>query len=176
VRAIFHTSHHRAGVPWGILRACSTGGPGCGVFARTFDEEFRLTEPPRQRTGLQQFLLYWLPLLLYVTVILTLSAQPNLKQPFPFENGDKLCHLIEYGGLGILLARLLRGALRVRFALVGALIAIAVGSLIGAGDEYFQSYIPGRDSSVYDWMADTTGVMLAQIAFLVATRIAAKKS
>jgi VanZ family protein len=34
---------------------------------------------------------------------------------------------------------------------------------VGACDEKFQAGIPGRDSSVYDWLADTTGALLAQL-------------
>jgi len=114
---------------------------------------------PPERTFFRKFLIYWLPVLLYVTVILTLSAQPYLQNPLKFHNSDKLCHLLEYGGLGILLARALRGTMRLR-----------VGSLIGAGDEYFQSFVPGRDSSVFDWMADTLGVMLAQVIYVWGAR------
>ena len=121
---------------------------------------------PPARSFFQQFLVYWLPVLLYVTVIVALSAQANLKPPLHFPNSDKLFHLLEYGGLGILLARALRGTLRVRMPLFAAMMAIGIGSLIGAGDEYFQSFVPGRDSSVYDWMADSLGVMLAQVPYV----------
>jgi VanZ family protein len=41
---------------------------------------------------------------------------------------------------------------------------------VGAGDEYFQSFIPGRDSSVYDFMADAAGIVLAQLATLLFLR------
>ena len=129
-----------------------------------------MSERPPARTFFKKFLIYWLPVLLYVTVILTLSAQPYLQNPLKFHNSDKLCHLLEYGGLGILLARALRGTMRVRIALFAAMMAIGVGSLIGAGDEYFQSFIPGRESSVFDWMADTLGVMLAQVIYVWGAR------
>jgi len=115
-------------------------------------------------------MLFWLPVLAYVCLILTLSAQPHLKVPLNFNNADKLCHLLEYGALGFLLARALRGTLRVRRPALAAMMAIVIGSAIGAGDEYFQSFVPGRDSSVYDWMADTTGVILAQIAYMIGAR------
>ena len=115
-------------------------------------------------------MLFWLPVLAYVCLILTLSAQPHLKVPLNFNHADKLCHLLEYGALGFLLARALRGTLRVRRPALAAMMAIVIGSAIGAGDEYFQSFVPGRDSSVYDWMADTTGVILAQIAYMIGAR------
>lgn len=123
---------------------------------------------PPARTFFQNFLRFWLPVLLYLTVILALSAQPYLKLPIRFNNADKLYHLIEYGGLGWLLVRALRGTMRLRTPVAAAAIAIVLGSLFGAGDEYFQSFVPGRDSSPYDWMADTAGVVLAQIVYVLA--------
>jgi VanZ family protein len=125
---------------------------------------------PPERTGFQKFIVYWLPVLLYLTLILTLSAQPHLQVPFHFTNADKLCHLAEYGLLGLLLARALRGTMRISSPLIAAMMAIGIGSAFGAGDEWFQGFIPGRDSSVYDWMADTTGVVLAQILYVIGAR------
>jgi len=122
--------------------------------------------PPERRFFIQ-FLQYWLPVLLYVTLIIVLSSQANLQPPFHWNNGDKLAHMMEYFGLGILLARAWRSALRLRWALAAAMIALAMGVLVGAGDEFYQSFVPGRDSSVYDLMADTIGVALAQVAYLV---------
>ena len=98
-------------------------------------------------------------------MILSLSAQPHLQPPLHFPNADKLFHLLEYGGLGLLLARALRGSLPDRPALVITLLAIGLGSLMGAGDEYFQSFVPGRDSSVFDWMADTLGAVIGQFVY-----------
>ncbi len=125
---------------------------------------------PQGSSVFRDFLRYWLPALAYVTLIITLSAQPHLKVPFDFRYSDKLAHLAEYGVLGLLLVRALHGSLGLPLAVTTALLAIGIGALIGAGDEYFQSFVPGRDSSVFDWMADVTGVTLAQIAYRVAVR------
>ncbi len=116
------------------------------------------------------FVRYWLPVAAYVGVILTLSAQPNLKPPVEFFNADKVAHILEYGGLGVLLARASRAQFRQRFAFRAALLALAIGAAVAAGDEVFQSFIPGRDSSVFDWTADTIGLLLAQIAYLIFAR------
>jgi VanZ family protein len=113
-----------------------------------------------------QFMRYWLPVLVYLTVIFSLSAQPNLKPPMSFQNSDKFWHVLEYGGLGLLLGRALRAGMSGRSALLAAGVALAVGSMIGASDEVFQRGVPGRDSSVSDWAADTVAVALAQGALL----------
>ena len=117
---------------------------------------------PARRGFFDRFMRYWLPVLVYLTVIFSLSAQPNLKPPMRFQNSDKVWHLLEYGGLGLLLGRALRSGLGGRAALAAAGAALAIGSVIGAVDETFQRSIPGRESSVLDWAADTAGVTLAQ--------------
>jgi VanZ family protein len=38
--------------------------------------------------------------------------------------------------------------------------------LVGSFDEFYQSFVPGRDSSVYDLLADTIGVALAQLVYV----------
>jgi VanZ family protein len=95
-----------------------------------------------------------------------LSSQPNLQPPLHFRNADKVCHIGEYFGLGILLARAIRASMRLRFALAASLIALALGMLVGSFDEFYQSFVPGRDSSVYDLLADTIGVALAQLIYV----------
>lgn len=112
------------------------------------------------------FFRYWLPVLAYVSTIFALSAQQHLSPPFHFQNSDKVMHLLEYGGLGLLLSRAIRASLPGRTWLATALLTLAVGMAVGAGDEYFQSFVPGRESSVFDWFADSTGMVFAQIAFL----------
>ena len=116
------------------------------------------------------FVRYWLPVLAYVSTIFILSAQPRLQPPLHFQNSDKLMHLLEYGGLGWLFVRALRASQPARPWVWVSLLALGVGLGIGAGDEYFQSFIPGRESSVFDWLADGTGLTFAQLAFLAFAR------
>jgi VanZ family protein len=116
------------------------------------------------------FVRYWLPVLGYVSVIFVLSAQPGLQSPLRFQNGDKVMHLLEYGGLGLLFARAVLASFPARPWVFVSLLALFTGLGIGAGDEYFQSYIPGRESSVFDWLADGTGLTLAQLAYLALAR------
>lgn len=127
-------------------------------------------ERPQERRVFHLFLLYWLPVLLYLTVMLVVSAQPYLTPPFEFPYSDKLMHALEYFGLGILVARGLRATMRIHLPLVAALLALSFGIVVGTGDEYFQSFVPGRVSSPFDLLADTFGSMLAQLVYLAFTR------
>ena len=127
-------------------------------------------ERPQERRIFSLFLLYWLPVLLYLTVILVLSAQPYLSPPFEFPNSDKVMHVLEYFGLGVLVVRALRATMRITLPLVAALLALSFGILVGTGDEYFQSFVPGRQSSPFDLLADTVGLIVAQLVYLAITR------
>ena len=144
-------------------------GDGTRAGRTSSDEEERLTELPPRRSFFPLFILFWAPVLLYVSVIFALSAQPNLTPPLNFENSDKFFHMLEYGGLGFLFSRALRASARIRRALRVALIVVAVGAVIAMSDEIFQSFIPGRDSSATDWMADVTGLLFAQVFYLMFT-------
>jgi hypothetical protein len=117
----------------------------------------------------EQFVRYWLPLLAYVALIFTLSAQPHLSPPLHFQNADKLCHLGEYGVLGILLFRVVRAQGWGRRRDVAALFVLLAGMAIGGADERFQSIIPGRSCDLFDWLADSLGVGLAQVISLAWT-------
>lgn len=112
----------------------------------------------------------WILVAAYVAIIFTLSAQPNLASPFHFLNGDKLAHTLEYGGLGVVLVLAIRGRMNWDRALFGGLAALTIGLAIGVADERLQSIIPGRDCSVFDWMADAGGLILGQLAYLAIRR------
>jgi VanZ family protein len=127
-------------------------------------------ERPQERRIFHLFLLYWLPVLIYLTVMIVLSAQPYLRPPLEFPQSDKVMHTLEYFGLGVLTARALRATMRIHLPLVAALLALSFGIVVGTGEEYLQSFIPGRVSSPFDLLADTVGCMLAQLVYLAFTR------
>lgn len=128
----------------------------------------RLSRPHPSR--LRLFLEYWLPVLVYAAVIITLSAQPRLRPPLDFQGADKWMHLLEYGGLGFVMVRAFRASMPRRDPLVAAFFALGLGILMAIGDEYFQSFIPGRDSSHLDALADTAGLIVAMLSYMAFTR------
>src|SRR6185295_14844339 len=105
---------------------------------------------------------FWLPVVLYVAIIFMLSAQQNLAPPFHVPFSDKVAHILEYGGLGGLLGRAVMATWKGASFQHVALIAICLGIMVGTCDELFQSTVPGRQSDVFDLMADTAGLTLAQ--------------
>jgi VanZ family protein len=113
---------------------------------------------------------YWLPVFAYLGVVQILGAQPDLQVPMLFPNVDKVVHVLEYLGLGVLLARACRASIKLPVPIGTALFAVGVGLCIGAADEFIQSFVPGRMSSVNDLLADATGLLIAQCVYLLVVR------
>lgn len=121
------------------------------------------------------------PVLLYAAAIVVLSSRTSLPEPgilaaiikffarsplaawFGF---DKVEHFLEYALLGLLVARAMRilsGAGAGRVILVTTLL----GAAFGATDELHQFFVPGRDSSIFDLIADTLGSAAGATAWVV---------
>lgn len=113
---------------------------------------------------------YWLPVVVYLAVVQFLGAQPNLTVPMLFPNVDKVVHVLEYLGLGVLLARAFRASLGAPPPIRTAMLAVGAGLGMGVADEIVQSFVPGRMSSVNDLLADATGLLFAQVAYLLVVR------
>ncbi len=129
-----------------------------------------MAERPAAQSSFARFMWYWLPVLMYLTLIVTLSAQPSLKPPPQFELTDKFYHVLEYFGLGVLLARAFHAGRRVTAPMLTVAMVLTLGVMVGAADETFQSFVPGRMSDIFDVLADATGVLLAQLVFLLVVR------
>ncbi len=126
---------------------------------------------PPERSGFALFGGFWLPVLAYISGIYALSSMVGLKPPGDFVNVDKVYHVGEYLLLGLLLARAVRATLRVSRPLFAAMIAIGLIVLVGASDEFLQSFVPGRDSSMFDLLADAIGGGVAQVLYVAAAKV-----
>jgi VanZ family protein len=98
-------------------------------------------------------------LLLYCLFIYWLSDQATLPVPNLFSFQDKILHAGAYFIMGILAWRSFKHLLNRPLAL--ALLGITFCSLYGISDEWHQSFVVGRSSDVFDWIADTSGAGLA---------------
>lgn len=112
-----------------------------------------------------KFWLYHFPVILIACVILTLSSIPRLNPPdLGLEFQDKIFHVIAYLALGITLCHS-ASAFYSNF-LSQALFSIGIGLPFAALDELHQAFIPGRLASVFDFMADGLGILLAILFYL----------
>lgn len=108
------------------------------------------------RGGWPIALILWLPPVAYMALIFYMSSRPAPEGLLPeIWNIDKVIHFIEYGILGILWFR----ALKTSGANIGriAIAAFAITFLYGLSDEIHQYFVPERDASVFDAVADGLG-------------------
>jgi VanZ family protein len=111
----------------------------------------------------EKVLLYWAPVLVYAAAIFYFSSlsKPDEELPaFMRDLSDKLLHVVEYGILGGLWYRAFRWASGPRIATSAVLLAVMAGSIYGMTDEVHQAFVPMRETSVLDWIADTVGSLI----------------
>jgi VanZ family protein len=110
---------------------------------------------------------YWLPVLLYALLIFYLSSLPHPEDELPdfiFKKlSDKFLHLVEYTVLGLLCYRALRRGTGPSVARRAMIITIMAVSFYGMTDEVHQAFVPFRESSWLDWLADTMGGVIAAV-------------
>ena len=110
----------------------------------------------------RRVLVLWGPVLAYAGLLYALSDQSHL----PAVAGliwDKLQHASAWMGLTLLALRAThagRGPMRWGATLAAASLGVAYGF----ADELHQSFVPGRDSSLLDVLADTVGTCCAVAA------------
>ena len=101
-------------------------------------------------------------------IIFYLSHQPGDLIQLPlFPGVDKLAHCIAYGCLaGTVLYGLHPFISSSDKKNIAAIIVVAFCVLFGISDEYHQSFIPGRQVSFWDLVADGLGALLVVIWWL----------
>jgi len=110
-------------------------------------------------------ILAWFPAALWAAVLFFLSSQRQLPGASFLTINDKVAHFLAYAVLGAALAwgryRTRRGP---RGPVAGALSSLPflliLGALFAASDEWHQSFVPGRDPSVWDFTADMLGIVV----------------
>ena len=104
--------------------------------------------------------------LAWLVVLFYLSHQPILPVPMVFSFQDKVVHALAYGVLAALLLAARRPGAD-GYSRAQILGSILIASLYGITDEWHQSFVPGRTSSVKDWLADAAGILVALVVLAV---------
>ena len=116
-----------------------------------------------------QVLWYWAPVALYAGTIFLLSAQSHPEEQLPsflLEGvSDKVLHAVEYGILSLLCYRAFRWAAGPAVARQAVVLAIVTASVYGLTDEVHQLFVPFRESSWQDWLADTIGAVIGAMSW-----------
>lgn len=97
----------------------------------------------------------YFPPILWMIVIFILSSIPGSEFPKePFSGFSVLVHLVEYSILGMLWYRVLKKKF---------IVVLIIGMLYGISDEIHQLFVPFREFSVLDMIADAAGVIIGVI-------------
>jgi VanZ family protein len=128
-------------------------------------------------------LISWLPATLWAAALFLLSAQREVPGASWLPINDKVAHLLAYTVLGATLAW---GGRRTRAhagqrtpartstplarALASPPVLVMLGALFAASDEWHQSFVPGRDPSVWDFTADVLGIVVGMWVVRALTR------
>ncbi|MEO8341360.1 MAG: VanZ family protein [Nitrospirota bacterium] len=112
---------------------------------------------------------YWAPVALYAGMIFYLSAQSHPEEQLPSfllkDVSDKVLHAVEYGILAVLCCRAFRWAAGPAVARQAIVAAIVAASVYGVTDEVHQFFVPFRESSWLDWLADTAGAAIGALSW-----------
>jgi VanZ family protein len=110
---------------------------------------------------------YKLPPVLYAAMIIAVSTMSHVSPPsFGVTWTDKIYHFGEYFVYAILIFRAFPNVHQSPSRKLLYTFLFLFGLAYGAIDERVQYYIPNRDSSPYDWMADAVGYLTAGTLFL----------
>lgn len=113
---------------------------------------------------IKKLLKFWLPPVLWAGVIFTFSSFPTV-QTSDFYLSDfllkKSAHLVEYGILAILIYRALINYNLEKKRTI--LLTIIIAFLYGVTDEFHQSFVFGRTSTIRDIVIDTLGATIGTL-------------
>jgi VanZ family protein len=122
------------------------------------------------------FIKYHLPAILYGLLIIIISSIPYLGKPeFGLLKFDKVIHFIEYAVFAVLIFRSFSNISFLpsrRYVLWLSLFFLALFALF---DEYYQSYIPGRNPDIIDLVFDICGATLIIILLYIKRKNALKE-
>ncbi|MFQ5650098.1 MAG: VanZ family protein [bacterium] len=109
---------------------------------------------------------YALPAILWALLLFFLSSLPSNSVPsLGIEYEDLVAHFVVYSVLGYFLAiAFLHQPERITRKTI--VLAALLGILYGASDEIHQMFVPGRNSTLSDFVADGLGVLVGVVVFL----------
>ena len=114
----------------------------------------------------RSLLALWGPFLAALAVVFWLSSLSVVPAAHYF--WDKLLHVTGYAVLGTLALRAFHGGFE-RPRLAPTMYAALAVILWGISDEIHQSFVPGRDASPWDVLADVVGFVIATLLFATLT-------
>jgi VanZ family protein len=111
---------------------------------------------------LRKFVFYHLPALAYAALIIGLSSLSNIRLPrVQFVEIDKVAHFCEYIVFGWLVCRSARHIHSSIDTHDAAFLTLGFVTVFAFTDEFYQSFIPGRQSDPFDFLTDVAATLTA---------------
>jgi VanZ family protein len=105
----------------------------------------------------------------WIAIIFSVSSIPDLTpNDIGISLSDKAAHFIEFGVLAILV---LIAVWPQRLLGSWGWILLGLGLVVAALDELWQIRVPGRDSDIFDWIADAAGFTVIWLAGRTVARV-----
>jgi len=118
---------------------------------------------------MRKFLRLWFPAILYSGIIFYASSLPNVSIPLLEIQFDKMLHILVYALFGFLMARGIYGTNAAVTKKVFWIMIFGASLLYGASDEFHQTFVPGRNASLFDLLGDTVGGTIGGYIYLMCT-------
>lgn len=107
-----------------------------------------------------------LPWILMMAAISVQSGLTDLSLPdVGIDFVDKIAHFFVFGILGWLLCRGMALSKNRWIQDHYFSVALVIGILFALSDEWHQSFVQGRESSFFDWIADLTGLVIFSLVY-----------
>ena len=118
---------------------------------------------------MRSLVFYWGPVACFAGLTFYLSAQSHPEDQLPLfllkDVSDKVLHAVEYSILSLLCYRAFRWAAGPAVARRAIVLAIVTASVYGLTDEVHQLFVPFREASWQDWLADTIGAVIGAMSW-----------
>lgn len=120
-------------------------------------------------------ILRFLPGILYMLLIIYLSSQSTGGKSWLVPPMDKVVHFAVYGIFSILLTLWIPYRAWEKFPWISAFAVLGIVAIFGLSDEIHQSFVPYRDASMWDLLADISGGLTFVLIFMLALKVQAKR-
>ncbi|MBI4366623.1 MAG: VanZ family protein [Deltaproteobacteria bacterium] len=100
----------------------------------------------------------WAAVVGYAAVLFFLSSLPGSDVPPRYPGIDKIAHAVLYAGFAYVLVRAMCGR-AFCCSRRAACWVVVIAAAYGVTDEWHQAFVPGRDVSAWDWLADVCGAV-----------------
>ncbi len=116
---------------------------------------------------MKKFILYWLPVLVYASLIFYFSSLPEVPPVIIRIIPETLIlHMIEYAILSILLFRTFINSNKDTLKNKAVILSILIATLYGITDEIHQIFVPGRVFSYLDMTVNFIGSMVVLTKYI----------